>query len=442
MAKKSLAVDGYGLTTDFERQIAALCAHRPGFLGALGNFDTGRIDHPASKLVIRLCLAIQHDHGKGPTSPVTVVQRARRWNEEGSLSGTELEMVQDFVMEEAGAAYDENEVMSELAPILRRAIQSEAVTAGMDAYRTRSDFEKVKKKIAEAERVGIVDVSVGSMLGMHSFDDIEALGAMERLPTGIPELDILIEGGVPRGCMMVWVASTSGGKSQTLVHTTAHALRMRKVVCVATLELPPPKWQARVMANLTGVPSNMILSGEGRRRAEDILAQMMPDLGRMVIKGFPAQATTVQDIADWIDNTEQKLGEKVEVVELDYGDKLASHNKAENGSNSTYHAMNSVYEGLRLQIAEKPGRYLHTASQSKSRVSNERTKRIEAEDVSDSYNKSRVTDMMVSLVIQKDCEPKMVTYFVAKHRYGQDGVSTSPIPVDLECSRMSPLVDL
>lgn len=442
MAKKSLTIDGYGLTTEFERQIAVLAAQRPGFLGALGHFDTDRIDHPASKLVLRACFAIQHDHGKGPTNPVTVQQRIRRWHEEGVVSAVELEMVSDFLMDEAGASYNESEVMTELTPVLRRAIQSEAVTASMDAYRTRSDFEKVKKKIAEAERVGIVDMSVGSMLGMHSFDEIEALGAMERLPTGVPELDILIEGGVPRGCMIVWVASTSGGKSQQLVHSTCTALRARKVACVATLELPPPKWQARVLANITGVPSNVILSGEGRQRAMDIYAQRAPDLGQFIIKAFPPQATKVQDIVDWLDNTEQKLGQKVEFVAVDYGDKLASHNSAENGSNSTYHAMNSVYEGLRLHVAEGPGRYLHTASQSKARVSNERTKRIEVEDVSDSHNKSRVTDMMVSLVIQKDCDPKQVTYFVAKHRYGQDGVSTSPIPVDLECSRMSPMEDL
>lgn len=442
MARKPLSVDAYGLTTDFEKLIALAGSQRPGFLGSLGNFDTDRIDHPAAKLVLRACLAIQHEHGKGPGNPMTVIQRLRRWMEEGAVSEAEFEMATDFFYDMAGVTVDDAEIMRELAPILRRSIQSEAVTTAMDAFRKREDFEKVKKKIAEAERVGIVDVSVGSVLGLHSFDEIEAVGAMERLPTGITELDILTEGGVPKGCMLVWVASTSGGKSQCLNHATATAMRMRKRCAVATLELPPPKWQARVMANLTGVPSNMILSGEGRKRAETILAQMLPDLGAFTIKPFPPHQTTSQDIEDWLDTIEQKTGEKVEFVAVDYGDKLASHNQAENLSSSTYHAMNTVYESLRVNVAEKHGRYLHTASQSKRRVSNERTKRIESEDVSDSMNKSRVTDMMISVVIQKDCEPKMATYHVAKHRTGEDGKTTSPIPVDLECSRMSPILIL
>lgn len=443
MPKKPQSKNGYGLAADFEKHVAYIASHRPGFLGSIGRIDVDRFDNPACQLLMRAALAIQHDHGKGPSSHSVAYQRLRRWHEEGSCSDAELDMVMDFIYEmESAPKADEGEVLRELAPILSRALQSEAVDAAFDAHRKRTNFEVVKKKLAEAERVGVVDMSVGSLFGMHSFDEIDAHGSAVRLPTGIDELDLLIDGGLPMGAMLTWIASTSGGKSQCMVHATATASRLKKVCCIATLELPVPWWKARVMANLTGVPTNFIMSGEARATAESLLEPMLPSLGRMVFKSFPAQQTTVQDIHDWILSVEQQIGQKVDFVAIDYGDKLASSRRTENESNSNYNAMNTVYEGMRVQIAEKEQRWLHTASQAKRRVTNERTKRLESEDVSDSLNKSRITDVMVSTVISKDSEPVTASYFLAKNRFGSDGRGVGPIPVDLACSRMSPLVIL
>jgi hypothetical protein len=429
------AKDAYWLDEGFERAVVTLAASNKRFYGRIANaLDPECLNQEPAKIAMRAIKAVARDLGQGPSSPMLVLQRLRRWMDEGRLSLDKIKDVAamfDTAMD--SGLPEEDAAVVELKPLLARRMKSEAVQAAIDDYGRDGNFTQATKLIEKANRLGDTNTSVGIMLGAASYDEIEKLKHLERLSTGILELDDALDGGLRRGSLGLLLGGSNDGKSMGLSHLGAHGIRHGLFVLYATLELPPADVLARVKANLTGIPINAIL-------ADPLLVkptlQNMP-LGPFIVQEFTPQATTMNDIEDWVESCEEQVGRQIDLLVTDYGDKLSAPKNAGKDGEHGYGAGRIVFERMRIYANEghKGGKIWHWSAAQATRQKDKR-KKLDLNDVADSMHKVRVADLVLTLNLDE-----MMTINIAKNRYGRARQAVGPLPPDFEIGRIAPIME-
>lgn len=438
-------VEPLGLDPLFERQVIYLCCTRPRFYGRIGfAIDPESLGSPIMKRALLAVRMIARDLGRGPESYAHVAQRLQRQRVEGKMMLEEIhEVINDLgEIEDAGQIPSEDAVVGELAPLLRRRLQAQAVILATQEYAKRGNFSKVMETIVRAATLGDADASVGTRFGAGAASEFAK--TVERLPTGIFELDMILKGGMARGCLGTVIAQSGHGKSQFLINVAATAMLARKVVLYATLELEKSDCVARLCANLLGVDFDDV-----ERSPEEFLgqAEKIPGLGLCFVEEFPARATNVQMMRDWTQRVEEHIESPVDVMIIDYCDKFELP-KAEKGQGSagTNSGMGMIYDDLRNWTIERNKRrafWTWTAAQAVRLSDKDRKakKRVGANDVADSINKIRSADLVITLNAQSNEEEENeiaeLSYFVAKHRKGPPFVTAGPVPTDFKRSRIA-----
>lgn len=427
--------DPYWLDPGFERAVITMCCSKPRFWGRIGHaLDPDALALEPSKLAYRACAQVARDNGKGPEGTLIVLQRLRRWMDDGKAKIEDINAVSDLfdAAEDAGLPSEETTV-AELKPILSKRIKSEAVRVVMDEYAKDGDFARSTALMAKANRLGDTNTSVGTKLGAGSYAEIEKLKHLERLPLGIMELDQALDGGLRRGGLGVLVGASGDGKSMGLSHVGANSMKAGLFVLYATLEVIPADVLARVKANLTGVPINAILDNP-----EIVRAQLMGmALGPFIVQEFTPQATTMEDVEAWVASAEEQEGRKVDLLITDYGDKLIAPKSSGRDGENGYTQGRVVFERMRVYANEGHvgGRIWHWTAAQGTRQKDKR-KRLDLNDVADSMHKIRVADLVVTLNAQDDDQ---MGFNVAKHRHGRSKMYVGPLPTDFVCGRIAPV---
>jgi KaiC/GvpD/RAD55 family RecA-like ATPase len=326
-----------------------------------------------------------------------------------------------YAAEDAGIPSDEA-IIAELAPILQRRARQAALRMAVEDFTKGDDLGRVEKALAKARTIGRTADSDGSILGGASFDAIDALRLMERMPTGISELDLIMDGGFPRG-LSLFIGESGAGKSMALAHCAAEGVFQQMHVGVVTLELAEEIQLARIIANLTSVPINDLLQGR-QDRAKERLSSMLHSLGALTVRYFAPKATRTSDIFRWVEQREQKVGRKMDLLVVDYIDKLGTGN-----DENTYKAHGDIADEIRDYALGKQ-MWALSASQAKGRGNKPGGTKthLDLGDVADSMGKPRVADVVVTL--KKDEEQGTVDLFLAKHRLGKARLSTGPLTQD------------
>ena len=433
--------DSYGLDLNFEAATVLLACSSQRFYGRIGHaLKPDLLSSDAAKWALRAAHAIAKTRGRGPDNTVLVIQRLSRWVQEGKLKTDVAHAVNDlFEYAEELGVLSPDDVAAELAPILKRRAEQRALLRAVDAYKKRGDLTELAEAVGQAARLGEVDVSIGTKIGLASFSDIAKLKHLDRLPTGIDDLDLMIDDGLGRGALGVLIGGAGDGKSMALSQMAAYALMEGLNVAYATLELPEPHVLGRIKAALTGIEISSIMKGSPYdEEAKKRLNELAPDLGCGLVKEFTPHATTVEDLKEWIKTCEDAEKRPIDVLIVDYGDKLcASINKSEN----EYNAMRVVFEGLRITAVERK-MWCWTAAQSSRRGNKGKDKkrtRLDLNDVADSMHKVRVADLIITLnVSETETGGRDIEFFVAKNRTGKSRFSVGPMPTEFEIGRIAP----
>lgn len=422
----------YGFDPAFERAVVALCCCRPRFFGRIGReLNAKMIVNPVSKLALEAVQAIGRDLGRGPSSSVLVIQRLRRWMEEGKVTIEQLRAVGGLLDDADDLGLPpEDETADEVAPLLKRRAQAEVVTLAINEYQKRGDFDRVVETLAKAQRVGSVDTSEGIRIGTASFSEIERLRHLKRLPTGVPELDAEMSGGHARAALGVIVGGPGDGKSMMLSHIAANTLLEGMSVLYATLELPEAEVLARLKANLTGLPINSILDGS-MEKAKSRIAELEARLGIGYVQEFTAHTTTVADLGEWMSRCEDTIGSGIDLLIVDYADRLSAP-----AEKSEYQAMRVIYEDLR-QLGVDRNCFNWTASQSSRQQKG--SKRTDLNHVADSMHKVRIADLVITLNVKGD-DSDLLEFYIAKHRTGRSRLIVGPLPTEFERGRIAPVL--
>lgn len=429
----------YGLDPRFERVVLFLCCARPAFWARIGReLDAEACGLPEATLVLAACRSIVQATGGPPVAAVVVLQRLARAVSEGKLSASRVAEVAAMLdqAEEDGIP-PEDAVVAELVPVVRRRLEAAAVDTAATEYARRGDLGRAAELIERASRLGQAVATAGFRGGEEGFERIEALRKLGRLPTGILELDMATDGGPLRGQLGVAIGDSGAGKSIFLTHVAMEGVRNNLHVAIATLELSDAQTFARCAANLTGVPISHIEESsawrtEARARMRALSASGL--VGTFHVGDFPPHATTVGQIIEWVGDIEQREGRKVDLVVVDYGDKLFDPRAR---ADNEYVAMRYVFEGMRRDGAVAKDQWWWTASQA-SRPSKDSGKVLDLRNVADSMHKVRVADRVVTLNPEPN-DDQQITYFVAKNRTGPSRRKVGPLPHDFARARMVPL---
>ena len=430
----------YGLFPAFEEEVVYLCCSFPRFWGRIGNaIEPESMGTPVTKLLMQAAHAVAADSGNGPANSSVVMQRIKRWSEEGRVTKKQIDeaLAMFDAVEDRGVPTGEA-VIAELKPVLQRRMQKDAVQAAVQGYTAKDDLTAVAKMIDKASRLGDTNLSAGISLDNGVWDVLSSMSLTNRLSTGIEELDALIDGGIGRGQLGIAVGGPGDGKSMFLNHVATDALLSGLTVAYLTLEIPEPLVISRLMANLLDVPEKAMRGGKSNPEAQErmknlkeFLASNNRKLGDVKIHYMTPHATTVQDVKEWIALVEEELGKPVDLLVVDYADKLYAKKEKE------YEAMRVVYEGLRHFAVEK-NFWVWTASQAtrqKDSKSSTSTKGIN--DLADSQHKARAADLVLTLNATEN--GSMMTIYVAKNRTSDSQLTAGPMPTDFKYGRIGPI---
>jgi hypothetical protein len=302
------------------------------------------------------------------------------------------------------------------------------------------ELSGLASELLRVEGIGVVGEGVGSSLGLSSFEGIRELRQKCRLGTGIDELDFALGGGLPVGTLGFAVGSSGEGKSMFLNHVACQKVWEGGFVGYATLELAKAFVEARAIANLTGVPTTDIenLDEKAVAHAKERLEVALDVGGVLNVKDFTPMVTQVEDIARWVDECEQERSRHMDLLIVDYADKLGMVSR-KGEQRSGYETGRIVSEGLKNLAAAKQ-HFSWTASQSRRKENRGKANATpkDLDDVADSMEKPRIAHIVVTL---NGCgnENDEILYFVAKNRSGKSRQKVGPIPHDFTLGRMSPI---
>ncbi len=247
---------------------------------------------------------------------------------------------------------------------------------------------------------------------------------LRRIPTGIPSLDMVLNGGPGAGEIGTVIAPTSVGKSQALINLAANAIKQQKVSLYVTLELSGLKVASRMDSLLTGIPVNFLTQEEQELRGHEEGLKKYKDL--FYSEQFPTGSLSVDRLIGFVKNFKRIRGQ-LDVLFLDYADLL---------SIGKHHdlriALGNIYKSLR-GLAQEEEIVVWTCSQAnRAGFVADHVSEIHA---AESIDKMFVADIVVSLNQRPEEYPNRMRLFVVKARDASKWLEI-PLRCDFTRSRL------
>lgn len=418
----------YAFPSKLEKSVVYWACTSVKFYNSVGSLvDAEGLALGISQLLIKHLRILVKKNSKHPQSTLAILGSIIEFRDAGKIPPEYVLKADEYLEEcESGNVFDESATIEAIAPIVRRRKQSELVEQIVKLHAQQRPLDDVFQALAQVSQIGLDTKSLGMVLGPEVFEKIDKLRHIERLPLGIAELDSATGGGMGRSQLGVFLGKGGAGKSTALVNAAAAALCKGLNVGVASLELEEEPWTARLISNLTGVPTSEILKGswqEAQTRMERLCEYN--GLGKFTVRWFPPRSTKWSEVRSWFETVKEQFG-TLDLLITDYADKIMPDGKHQ----GSYTAMDEVYEEHRL-TAVKWKCWVLTASQKKSGT----TGHAEIDEAADSAAKGRVADMMIDLLALEDGQELSIK--VLKNRHGPSGMTVHPITPDWTCARTS-----
>lgn len=276
-------------------------------------------------------------------------------------------------------------------------------------------YDEIKLIIDAAMKAG-----TGKDIGLiwnDEFDLRHLENARDTMSTGWDVIDNVLDGGLGKGELGVIMAPSGIGKSWALTHLGRVALMEGKSVLHYTYELNQ---------NYQGVRYDTVISqiepSELRNHLDEVREMVEAVPGKIIIKYFPGRTATANTLRAHIDQLHM-TGFIPDIIIIDYADLMRSSDRAE----ARYQELGFIYEEIR-SLAGELQVPMWTASQTQRSSHNDDI--IEADKISESYDKVKTADVLMS--ISRKTEDKVNgtgRAHLIKNRFGPDGL-TFPMRID------------
>lgn len=440
VAAKRRDVVPYPFDARFEADMVTALCRRPLLWAQLADFiEIEALTGEVSRRAFGAARDVFRETGRAPSSLLEVIQCLRRQVDKGKLEIERVTEVSDYFDDALDRGLsDDSGIIGQVKPILQRRAERAAIDNALGAYAAHEDVVAVFSDVERVKRIGESTSLEEALMGAQGIELIDRSRHVARLKTGIYELDAVLGGGVRRGTSGMFLGEGSAGKSVALTQVAVAGAVQGIPTAYATLELPAATVHARLLANLTRIPIDVILDdpkGCGVLEETNRINALINGMAPIYVADFPARATCPDDLFRWVESLQLKYGVPVLQLVVDYADKCGSGAKRARGEASSYEEFGSIYDQL-FNWGKSKDKWVWTASQA-TRGGNRKGSVLTLDDVSDSINKTRNFDTVVTL--NPTDEYTMMTFGIAKNRHGKRGAQVGPLPVEFECARIAPV---
>jgi len=392
----------------FQERLAQLILDDAPFANQVGEvLDFNFFELKYLQLFAKLVYDFKESYGKHPNRPSFETILRNDIKEENDSIQKQVREFFARISSGAVKSVDEDYIKEKSLDFCRKQKLREAFVQSIDLMEG-ADFDEISKIVNDALKLGS-DNDVGYEF-IDQFEDRYSFKARNPVSTGHDVLDRLTQGGVGSGDLGVVIAPTGAGKSMCLVDMGAAAVLAGKNVVHYTLELADEMVGLRYDARITGVGLDAL-----RAMKDDVFDEIKDVPGKLIIKEYPTKSASTETIKNHIERLIQR-GFKPDLIIVDYGDLL----KPKRYSKEKRNDLETIYEELR-GIGQTYKCPVWTASQTNRSGLNAEVITMEA--ISEAFSKCFVADFIFSCSRTiADKQANSGRYFIAKNRYGPDGV--------------------
>lgn len=232
-----------------------------------------------------------------------------------------------IALEDAGKIEraDVQYVAAEVETFCRHRAVTEAIIKGAELLE-KNDYGKIIDGLKEALAVGLARDS-----GIDYFKDPQTrlqktLITEARIPTGWPDVDEALGGGIGRQELILITANSGGGKSMTMLNLARNFLSRGLNGVYISLEMAEGVVSKRLDSMISHIAQENLLK-ELERVAAAIESASDSGMGRFFIKRMPENRTNINHIRAYIQQLEQEHGFYPDFIIGDYIDIMGStHN--------------------------------------------------------------------------------------------------------------------
>ena len=263
-----------------------------------------------------------------------------------------------------GGAHNDSQQVMELAWkfIQDRAMRSVNLEVGsMVSMRDYGKLREVIYRMQSAMQLGVKeDLPVSPLKSCH---DVWLNRYPNAVPTGIPQLDRILPGGLPPGKLGLVLGGQGVGKSSilTLLSDNAWALGYHVLHIVFDENDVDTEVTPKYHAKWSGIPvDEMRYHLDEMDATIERVTKERRGRGNISIKRFDSAETTVRVLKTWIERYEERFGVHFDLIVMDYIDEVIPENKLAQGSYGEVEVVKSFHS--MLVSLNRPG---WTATQAK-----------------------------------------------------------------------------
>jgi galactitol-specific phosphotransferase system IIB component len=242
----------------------------------------------------------------------------------------------------------------------------------------------------------------------------------------IPEIDRVIRGSKRGELGVLQSQRSSAGKSAALAFLARQYAFQNKRILIYTLEMSEEEYEDRLDMCIAGVVKEALTD---HQRLSRKLGKMFKRGGRIWIKQFPGQLSTVSDLREHKQLLEQVHGFYADAILVDYADELGSENRSRAGN--TFEVGKEIYSHLR-GWAVKDDVVIWTGMQSNRSAGDVDV--ADMENSGESIAKAWIADLIISINrTKKEAEDGTTRLYVVKNR---TGIARFTIKIKTDFQRM------
>jgi len=288
----------------------------------------------------------------------------------------------------------------------------------IQAYQA-GELDKIAKIVDDANK--ITNVTSEPLWVLDRAEDIIKPQAIEKLQTGNPRLDLVLnDGGPSPGEVLCYMAPPNVGKSAVLVNSAVNSTMLGYNTLMFALEMTDIKTAIRTLGAMTEIPTR-----ELGYRQEEVLSQI--NLIKAGLKSklgiFETGEISTSHIRHLVNYLKRTKNFVPKVIVIDYLELMISTDPYAN--RDEYQRQKRVAKEL-LDLAKELRVLIYTASQGNRGSTKLETRTME--DMAESFGKNMPLTYIVTLN-QTDVEyaqtPPHIRLFVAKNREGPKNITIS-----------------
>lgn len=398
------------LNTKLEKQLLALLIQDKTFASTIIHYlSEEAFSYPLHKFVFGLLKAHYEKYDTLPTSDAllsTVIEKRPNFSkvELEAFAKLVFEVFEDRKIPDAAFLKDNVRQFVQLA-VLRNAICKAGVL--VEQGKVEEIYESLEKTrlAASSTTDAFKDLASNFQLSLEFLKNRET---QDKISTGMPNLDIALNGGLCIGELGVVLGGVNTGKSMLLDNLALNASKNNKRVLLISLELSEVDTFARIASCLLRVVTNNLF-----KLTQEDLDKVMPAFNslkeKLYISAYPTKSLGIQQIGALVKRFEVLHG-KLDLLILDSADNLRTRG-----------------QDLRIELGDMYQRLRGICGENKialwtcSQVNRQGMQAYRVRDIhtSESIDKIFTADVVVTLSQSESEYPDSARLFIAKSRRTQ-----------------------